>query len=201
MCGGGKDKASKAAERAERERQATISRNVASINRAYGGREAQYSDYLSAVQRQLGDEVTRQRADASRQSRFATARGGLTGGSAAIDAGRQLAREGAQASIEAERQAQGAVGRLRSADEDARLNLISLAQSGNDIGNAQDRAAAANRANLQAARGENLVQGLGSMFAASTRASQAAQEAAALRRGLRSSEIYSGPFQRGSGAR
>lgn len=194
MCFGGGDKASKAAERQERERQARISSNVSSIEGAYAGREGPYNDFVQALRERFGTEFGRQRADAARKSKFALARGGLTGGSAAIDATRLLRREGDEGTLQAERKAQGALANLRSADESSKLQLISLAQSGSDIGNAALNAGNSIRANLEGARSTAASEGIGDVFGRTATAYRAQQDAAQRRRGLREAEVYASPF-------
>lgn len=200
LPGEGKESAAEAAARAEAERQATISANVGRINSAYAGRENQYADFIDALRKTYGTELTRQQTDASRQLKFGLARGGLTGGSQAVFAGQNLAREANQGTLTAESKAQGALADLRAKDEQSRLSMISLAQSGADIGDAATQTANALRANIGAAQSSNLASGLGEVFGGTAATYKAMQEAAALRRGLKSSELYASPFTRGSGA-
>jgi len=197
MCLGGGDKATKAAERQEAERQARISGNVAGINKAFKGREPQYADFSAALREQYGNVLGRQRADATRQSRFALARGGLTGGSAAIDAGRTLNREAQEGTLAAERQVQGKTADLRGQDEASRLQMISLAQSGSDIGNAASQTANALRSNLGSAMNTNVTEGLGDVFGDTASVYRSQQEAAARRKGLKEATVYANPYTRG----
>lgn len=200
MCfGGGGGNAAGAAQAQENQRKAMVSSNVESINKAYGGREGQYNDFGAALRKQYGDELQRQQAEAGRKSRFALARGGLTGGSAAIDTGRELSRESALGTLNAERQAQKGVSGLRSADEAARLQLISLAQSGTDIGNAGAQAASALKSNIGTAQATNAADTLGNIFGGTATTYKAQQDAAARRRGLKDANIYGGAFTRGTG--
>lgn len=193
MCfGGGDDKAAKAAERAENERQARITGNVSQINSAFAGRESQYRKFVEALRANYGTTLNRQQADATRNLKFSLARGGLTGGSAAVDAGRELGREASEATIQAERQARGKEAELRNADEQSRLSMISLAQSGADIGNAATQTANALRANISGARSEGLAQGLGDVFANTISTYRKGQEAAQFRKGLGS--VYGKPW-------
>lgn len=195
-----KDHAAEQAAAAEAERQATISGNVNNINSAYAGREGQYTDFLDALRKTYGNELNRQQTDASRNLKFSLARGGLTGGSSAVFAGKNLTREANQGTLNAESKAQGAVSDLRAKDEQTRLSEISLAQSGADIGDAASQTANSLRANIGAAQSANTASGLGDVFGGTATTYKAMQEAAALRRGLKQSEIYTQPFTRGSGA-
>ena len=84
-----------AAARAERERQENIRRASAEVERIYGSpeRQQQYTDFYNAT-RDLGmADLNKQKAIADRQAKFGLARGGLTGGSRAVDLGSQLGRE------------------------------------------------------------------------------------------------------------
>lgn len=199
MCGSS-NRAARAAEQAERERQARVSANVESINRAFAGREGQYADFLDALRSYYTSDLNRQQQDASRQLKFALARSGLTGGSQAAYAGKELAREANRGAITAEQRAQNALASLRAQDEQSRLAMISLAQSGQNIGDAATQTANALRANINAAQSEGLASGLGDVFGNTAATYKAMKEAAALRRGLKDSEIYASPFTRGSGA-
>lgn len=196
MCFDSGDKAQKAAEQTERERSQRITSNVGRINSAFKGREGQYADFVNALREQSNSQLGRLRNTAARQSKFALARGGLTGGSAAVDAAGLLKREGDEAALGAERGVQGQLGQLKSADEASRLQMISLAQSGNDVGNAASQTASALRANILGAQNANVVQGLGDVFGQTAANYRAQQEAAARRRGLKEAEIYAAPGRR-----
>ena len=185
MCmGGGGDSASKAAAAQEAQRQQTISDNVTAINSAYANRGAQYSDYQNALQQQYATELNRQQATAARNLKFALARGGLTGGSAATDQGKLLGQETAQGTLAAQQQVQGAVSNLKAKDEATRQQMISLAQSGGDIGNA---------------KAVNVEQGLGDVFGGISKNIEAQNNAAALRKGISTGSAYANPFSRTSG--
>ncbi len=185
------------AKRLEAERQARISGNVKNINSAIDGRAPQYAELGAALRERLNTELANKRADATRRSKFAIARSGLTGGSAAIDAGRLLSRESREGALAAERQAQAGVADLMAEDEAARTQMISLAQSGNDIGNAAAQTAQMLRANLTGAQNANMVNGLGDVFGNTAAAVRTSQDAAARRRGLADATAYAKPFSRG----
>lgn len=197
MCMGGGTDPTVAAAQAEAKRNATISGNVGAINRAFGGREAQYKDFEDALRSLYQGELGRQQSTATRQSKFSLARSGLTGGSAAIDSGRQLAREASEGTLSAERNTRKGVSDLRGADEESRLRLISLAQSGSDIGNAASQTANALRANIGQASATNIASGLGDVFGNTAAAYRAQQDAAERRRGLQTATSYAKPFSRG----
>lgn len=192
MCGGG-GKASGQAQEMERQRQATVAANVKDINSAFAGRESQYDDFIGARRKQYGDELSRQQKIAARNTKFALARGGLTGGSAAVDAGKKLADELNTGTLTAENKASGELANLKSADENSRNQMIALAQSGASIGNGAAQTAAGLRANIESARSGSVAEGLGSVFGGAADAYKTMQEQAAIRRGLRYSSLYGQP--------
>lgn len=197
MCGGGGD-ASDEARRQEAERKRQVEEATRAIDRAYQGREAQLADFVEALRSEFRTEAEKQKGRADRQLKFSLARGGLTGGSAAADAGTRLGEEFTEGLLQGERQAQDALARLRSADEASRSDLIRLAQGGADVSTAASQAARALQSNLEGARANSLVQGFGDIFSRTRDLYTRQQEAAARRRGLRESELFADPFSRGS---
>jgi hypothetical protein len=190
MCFGGNKNASRAAEQAEQQRQARISSTVGNINSAFQGREGQYQQIADTVRESLGKQLARQKTDASRNLKFSLARGGLTGGSVAVDTGKNLADEFNTATLGVEQKAQGASADLRARDEASRLSMIGLAQSGNDVGNAAAQTASMLNANVGAAKADNAVNTLGEVFGGSASTYKRMQENAALRRGIRDADPY-----------
>lgn len=190
MCFGGGNKAAAAAERQEAERQARISGTVKDINSAFAGRDGQYAAAADAVRQNLTKQLTRQKTDTARNLKFSLARSGLTGGSVAVDSGRDLADEFSRATLGVEQKALGAGADLRARDEASRLQMISLAQSGNDVGNAAAQTASMLQANAGAARAQNAVDTLGDAFGGSASTYKKMQEAAAMRRGIRDADPY-----------
>lgn len=197
MCMPDGDKATKRAEQAEAARQSQISSNVKGINSAFAGREPQYAQFSQAVRDRLNTQFNQQRQLATRQNKFALAKQGLTGGSAAIDAGKRLTREGQEGAIQVERQAQGAGADLRAKDEQARNQMIALAQSGSDIGNAGQQTAQMLRANIAGAQNNDMVNRLGDVFGGTATAYRTAQDAKERRRGLNDATTYARAFSRG----
>jgi hypothetical protein len=183
MCGGGGNAAA-AAQQQEAQRQAEISSNVNSINSAFTNRAPQYSQYLDATRKLYQTEVGRQQGIASRNLKFALARNGQTGGSVAADQGNELGREMAQGTIQAEQKAQGDLTKLQSQDQAQRLQMISLAQSGADIGNAATQTADALRANLGSAMAGSTANTVGDVFGNLSKNYENFQTAAMTRKGL-----------------
>lgn len=185
------------AKRLEAERQARITSNVQGINSAFAGRVPQYEQFGGALREDLNTRLGKERDTATRGLKFSLARSGLTGGSAAVDAGKNLAREGQEAAVDVERRVRGAVADLQGRDEQARTQLISLAQSGNDIGNAAQQSASMLRANLGAAQGAANVNNLGDLFGRTAATVRTQADAAARRRGLSEASTYARAFSRG----
>lgn len=194
-----RDAASAAAEAkaTEAARQGRISGNVKDINTAFDSREPQYAQLTDALRTRLNEGVNLQRTKAIRDSKFALARGGQIGGSLQRDQSAELNRESREAALAAEREAQKGVAGLRAADEGSRAQMIALAQSGNDIGNATQQTASMLSANLGAAQNSSNVSNLGDLFGNTASVVKNQNDAAARRRGLTEAQTYSKPFSRG----
>lgn len=184
---GSASRAQREAQRAEDERRAAITRTTADVNRIYDApqREAQYGDYLSAVRKRYTDDANRQKTVADRNLRFSLARSGLAGGSADVDARRTLGEEYTRGILSAEDKAQQALAGLRAQDEQSRLNLIQLVQSGLDATTAAQRANAQVAQSAQQAQGGAALTGLGDIFGSTAQLYKQQQEAAERRRGAR----------------
>lgn len=190
MGAGGGNKQVEAQKQQEAARQTAISKNVTDINSAYAGREGQYNDFGAALRKQYGTELARQQGNTSRNLKFSLARNGQTGGSVAVDAGKKLGEEFNTGTLNAEHKTSGAVADLRAKDEASRLQMISLAQSGSDIGNAASQTASALRASLEGAKADNTASGLGDIFGGTADIYKSMQEASQIRKGLRYSSLY-----------
>ncbi len=154
------------AARLEAERQAQIRRTSAEVERLYGSpeRQQQYRDLYTST-RDLGMlDLNRQKTDADRNARFALARGGLTGGSRAVDVGARLGREYTDGLLDVDRRAQASMADLMAADQQSKNNLLALTQSGLDLTTATQNAASAMSANLQSGQATRLAGGLGDIF-------------------------------------
>lgn len=187
---GGNNAASNAANAQEAQRQANISGNVNQIDTAFANRQPQYAQYLNAARGVYQTELGRQQQIAGRNMNFALARNGMTGSSVAADQGNELGREMAQGSIMAEQKAQSGLSQLESQDQAEKQQLISLAQSGADIGSGATMAADQARANLGAAMSGATANGLGDMFGGVTGDYTTMQNAAAARNGINNSYLY-----------
>ena len=197
MCGGGGNSASREATKAEALRKRQVERSTAAIDAAFSGREGQLAEFADALRANFGAEAERQKTVAGRQQKFSIARGGLTGGSAAADAGTNLDREFQEGLLKGERQVQTSLADLSSADERSRLNLIGLAQGGASVTSAAQNSASALRSNLSGARSSGLAFDIGNIFESTSDLFNRQQEADARRRGLKESEPFAEPFSRG----
>lgn len=191
--GGG---AQRRAEQQERERQARIDQTTRQINALFDApeRQQQIADFRTAMQDFYLQDLNRQKGDADRDLTFALARSGLTGGSRQVDANRRLGEDYQRGILDADRRAQGAAADLRGQDEQARLNLTSLAQSGLSASSAATQAASAMRASLEGANASARVQGLGDFFGSVADIKRRSEEEAARRRADRMYTSMYGPF-------
>lgn len=199
MGSGGSSKATNKANQAEGLRQSNINRSVQQINQIYGSpqREADINDFLSASRSFYRQNLDRQKATADRSLKFAMARNGQTGGSVSVDANRQLGEDFQRGVLSADRLAQGAANDLRNADEQSRMNLISLAQSGADTTTGGARAAESLRANLAGANASLTTDALGDVFGGLSKVYENSRNNAAERRGNR--DIYNLLYTAGFG--
>lgn len=173
------------AQEAEAERKQQIGATTDRINKIYDApeRQAQYGDFVNAVRDKYLGDANKQKVIADRETKFATARSGLTGGSREVDSKRQLGEEYTQGILQAENKAQSALGDLKAQDNSSRMNLIQLAQSGLDASTAASRAMANTKAGTAGALADSTMQGLGDVFAGSAAVYRKQQDAAALRAG------------------
>lgn len=164
--GGSDDKAQRAAENREKEREARISANVGEVNRVYDDprRMGYIEEATNAVREMYRDELDRVQSENNRQVTFAMARSGQAGGSLERDTRRQAGESYQRANLDAERGALGFAADARAQDEQSRQQLISMAMSGGDIGNAGERAAASLQNSLQAGRSAINVRDIGQAF-------------------------------------
>lgn len=154
------------ANRQEQQRQAAISQSVGAINNIFDdpSRTGQIDDFYDATRQYYTDDLNRQKTSTDRNLKFAMARNGQTGGSVAVDSTRRVGEDYTRGVIEADRRAQAAASDLRTQDEQSRLNLIAMAQSGLDATSGSSQAVQAMRNNLASGQSTATAQGLGDMF-------------------------------------
>lgn len=159
-------RAAREAEEAEDLRQQEVAAGTQAVNQLFDSpeRQGQVQEYMDALRGMFMGEAERQKADTSRQLRFALARGGLTGGSAAVDKGRRLGETFQRGALDIDRRVQGAGAELRSADEDARMSLLAGVQGGMDATSAFQRGNAQLGANLGRNQFGQTIGSLGNIF-------------------------------------
>lgn len=133
---------------AEDERNRRIHEGVGQVNAIFNNREGQYDQYLQALRDRYSASLGDQKTILDRNSRFATARRGVTGGSSDYDTQTRNRKKYISALIGAEDLAQGQTARLRQADEGSRQSLINLIYGGMDASSAAQRAGYSARSNI-----------------------------------------------------
>lgn len=193
--GGGGNNAQKQAERQERERQAAITQSVGQINNVFDnpGRKKEIDDFFGATRDYYMQDLNRQKTTNDRDLKFSLARSGQTGGSLAVDQNRRAGEDFNRGILDADRRAQSAAADLRTQDEQARMNLIAMAQSGLDATTASQQSANAMRNNLAAGKATSTAQGLGDAFGGFGEFFKRSREQAANRQGYRDYELLFKP--------
>lgn len=180
--------AANAANAANQQQQQQIQQAVQQINAAYSTpqRQAQYASYGKNLDNYYTGQVNTQEATNARNLKFAEARSGLTGGSAAADANTQLQKDYTTGLLTASQQAQGGQAALEQSDTQAKNQLIGLAQQGNFTGTIPSQVATAQSASLGAAQNYQNANGLGTLFGNTANIWQNEQTAAANRKAQQS---------------
>lgn len=188
--------AADAASAANAAQQAQINNSIKQIQSAYGSpnRTAQVDQYGTNLQNYLTGQVNNQEAVNARNLNFATARSGLTGGSAAVDSNAQLQKDYSSGLINATSAATAGKAALQQSDIQSQNQLIGLANQGGDIGTLPMQAAQAQNANLQNAQSNMNPNALGNMFAGTASIYNTEETAAANRLAARNplGSIYGG---------
>ena len=176
--------AANAANAANAQQQASIQNSVGQITSAYNNpnRANQYQQYQTNLQNYYTGQVNNQEAVNARNLKFAMARSGLTGGSAAVDSNTQLQKDYTQGLLNASQQAQAGTSALEQSDINAKNQLIGLAQQGNFTGAIPSQVASAQNASLQSANNFGNANSLGNVFAGTAGIYQNEQTAAANRK-------------------
>jgi hypothetical protein len=185
--GSGSNNAAQKANRMEKKRQAEITAGTSRVNNIFDApeRAAGRTDFLSAVRDHYRTGLDRDKARTDRRLKFSMARGGLTGGSAAIDANRVVGEDYTTGLLGAEERAQGAVSGLEAEDDQSRLNLLAMVQQGLDATTAASRAGSMVMTNTANARSNAFADSLGDVFGNSADIYKRQEELAARRRGER----------------
>lgn len=163
-----------AAQQAAQAQQARASQSIGLIDSVFGSpaRAAQRTDFLNALRAHLSDTTNFNYANQARQTKFATARAGLTGGS--IDASRQQlgirSLLGQRAADEGQVQEAGQT--LAGQDQAERQSLIDAAMGGATMGSSAIRSSLTQQLGLQNALkawAPSTLMGAGSDFATAYR--------------------------------
>ena len=164
--GGGSNNAQQQAAANEAERQRQIADSTAKINSIFDSpdRQAQYDKLAADTTAYYTSDLDRQKAINDRKLKFALARSGNIGGSLQADQSRALGQDYLKGVVEASRRGQAAGANLRAADEQTRMNLIAMAQSGLDATTASSQATSALRGNLQSSMADSTANSLGDAF-------------------------------------
>lgn len=123
-----------------------------------------------------------QEATNARNLKFANARSGLTGGSAAVDSNTQLQKDYTQGLLQASQQAQSGQAALQQSDINSKNQLISLAQQGNYTGTIPTEVAQAQNTALGAAQNYGNANAINNLFSGTAGIYQNEQVAAANRK-------------------
>ena len=193
MSKGGGGDATQAAIDEEKRRQAQIDSTRKRIAGIFESpqREAQITDFIDALRQEQTTTLGRTKETNDRQLKFSLARNHQAGGSTQIDQFQNLNEAFSDALIEAERRAQSGGSRLRSLDQDAKLNLFNQAVSGLDTTTAASNAARTLQQNIGIAKGEGTSQGFDQFFGQFGDIRKSSIEADARRR---ADQQFGGPF-------
>jgi hypothetical protein len=195
--GANSTKAADAASASQAAQQKQIQQSVQSINDAYSSpqRQAQYDTYGANLNKYYTNQVNTQEATNARNLKFANARSGLTGGSAAVDSNTQLQKDYTQGLLQASQQAQGGQAALQQSDINAKNQMIGLAQQGNYTGTIPTQVAQAQNASLQSAQNYGNANAVNNLFGGTAGIYQNEQVAAANRKAQQSpiGSIYGAP--------
>ena len=119
--------------------------------------EQRNAGYETVRQNALGlalNDLSEQKNDASRDTRFGLARAGLTGGSVDVDTNQNIADRYAKGVLQSTQNADRIVSGVRAKDEAARADLISRINAGMDANSATTSALAQMQNNQAAAKAE-----------------------------------------------
>jgi len=180
---GTNNSAANAANAANNQRQQGINNAISQINSAYdsSSRNAQINSYGTNLQNYYTGQVNQQEAINARNLKFAMARSGLTGGSAAVDSNTQLQQDYTKGLLQASQAAQSGVASLQQSDINAKNQLTSLAEQGSYMGAIPTQISQAQSASLGAAQNYGSANALGNLFSGTAGIYQNEQTAAANR--------------------
>lgn len=156
----------------EQERQKKAQEAINAINAIFDGanRDSLYQSQRDAVYALNTQDVNRQAQEMERNNRFGLARNGLLGGSVDVDSNAEINRRTNEGLAQAGGIADAAMSDLRSSDEQARNNLVNMAQAGTDATTASQLANNSLSQNADAAAADRAVASVGNLFGSMTNA-------------------------------
>jgi len=166
LFGGGGGKATAAAEATEAERKAQLAASQQRIEGIFNSpeRNQQIEDFIASQRGYLQSDLDRTHKTNQLNTKFATARSGLSGGSVDVDRNRLLSETYLRGIAEAENKAQGAGANLRAQDQSSKQSLFSQVLSGGDATTAATNAAQAMQQNIGMAKQDNMFGTFDSLF-------------------------------------
>lgn len=166
MCGGGSDKALKAQQQADAQKQAEIRAGTQAVDNVFNDpqRGKDISAFERATQGLLQKDLDKQRTEAGLQTKFALARNGQVGGSVAVDQNKKLADDYNSGILKITQAARQAGARVRASDAATQQNLIGLVQSGLDSGSAATKALTGLKSSLSAEQASIAPDAIGNIF-------------------------------------
>lgn len=184
------------AQAANQQQQLDIQNAVQQVNQAYNSpqRAQQIDNYGTHLQDYYTGQVNNQEAINARNLKFAMARSGLTGGSAATDSNNQLQQDYTKGLLAATGAANAGKTALEQADIQSKNNLIGLANQGGYTGVIPQQTSEAMNANLQSAQNYGNANALGNLFGGTAQIYNTEQVAAANRKAQQTpiGSIYGG---------
>jgi len=188
--------AANAAQAANANQQLQIQNATTQIGQAFNNpqRQQDINNYGAKLQDFYTGQVNNQEAINARNLKFAMARSGLTGGSAAVDSNNQLQKDYTQGLLTATGAATAGKTALEQADINSKNQLTGLAQQGGYTGVLPMQTAEAMNTNLQSAQNYGNANALGNLFQSTAGIYNTEQTAAANRRAQQNplGSIYGG---------
>jgi hypothetical protein len=192
--------ASKQAAANEQQRQANIASATSAVNNIFDSpaRTGQYSKLAADTTAYYTQQLDQQQQQAQRNTRFALARNGQTGGSVATDAATQLGKDYDTGVLNAARAGSQAGASLQASDQQQRANLIAAAQGGLSATDAASQASSAMQSGLATAKANATNNALADTFSDFSNLYSQSQNAKQLRNGYLNA--YNTVYQPGFGA-
>lgn len=156
----------------EKERQARIAAGTQQVNSIFGmgndeaqqQRQAMYDSTKDDTRKFFSNQLQEDSAKADREINFQKARQGIIGSSQSNDLDTDYQKRYDRGLLDVANRADGAANQFRTADEAARLSLISKVVSGLDTGTAAQNALNTLQTNQAAAKSDYQAQRMGNVF-------------------------------------